>query len=117
MLLAVRLFVPRQTSLEKLIAFLGMDTSIDGRAMQQLVDSTTVDALAAEEQQQTASWLKRATHREGPSEQKVRSGAAAAFLTEFEESIRVQMNRTMVELLPPELLRMYRVTATDARRA
>ena len=98
-------------ALTQLIGFLGVGQSVDDRAARALVAATSVQELAKEEQEHSANWLKRTAHRDGPSELKVRSGTSAGFLDAFSEAMLRGMNATMRELLPQELLGMYRVSA------
>ena len=88
-----------------------MDIIIGDHAVQQLVDSTTVDALAKEEQKHKANWLKHTYDTYKLHADKIRSGSTRGFIAEFGQRTLLQMNRTMAELLPPELLRMYHLTA------
>jgi len=94
---------------ESISGVLGLAGILGAEGLQTVADQSSVAAMAAAEQghDKNAHWMERSYHVDSGMGAKVREGSVDGFLGAFGDEILGDMNRTMGELLPPELKKMY----------
>ena len=94
---------------EKIADVMGLADLLGEAGLQSVADESSVAAMAAAEKDhdKNAHWMDRSYHVNYGMGAKVREGSVDGFMEAFGDEILGKMNRTMIELLPPNLKQMY----------
>jgi hypothetical protein len=96
-------------SFVELVGFFGQTSNLGSQGLRHVLNDTSLAAMTEAEHNGNAIWgqSKAQNAHDRASKTKVQSGARAKFLTSVGSDLLEEMNRTMLELLPPHLYSIY----------